>query len=571
MNEPILAPQSVEPARGRVVVSDRHQLVRQALTRYLATTSLEVIATTGEGEQALRLVGELSPDLLITDIRLEGMDGLTLARKVREMFPYVRVVILTAYTDDQFRAEAEAAGVAAYLLKSASVEEVLSALRAVVDRDVDTDGSDLASVAGEDAPASPARAQAPGSSEVTPSLSAIGSTDAPLLQVFEVSLFEMFGPEQTSATFAWVDDELTSLPPGAAYWPWYQSQRNALASRLPEGVTGGHFRRSLPDEFKPDMSRFVLNEEILWQLTHGPEGGTQMWSGDTPCGNLPPIEGGWGTTGEGQIRADDVLRWFRTWKEQMDADITGTIADVQLLTGLPDVEVAPGVRMRINPDRLEELRAANRPNWSWEGNQLSGETRQVLFYGADLRQRVGVLWGEDMRWLAAGGLMGKRQVVAVVGPRSRIEEVAAGADFGGPVARVVEAPVERVFEAVRRDKSGKVEGGTWMRPEDVPSLRPPSQDPAPATRRLAVYSTILADEVSVLWGAYSVGRSSEGLLVARSVVGVIGPTNQMEELLDSQLREGGEDLVGEVDAPQTWLFEPTGREPKGALIGAWPD
>jgi hypothetical protein len=88
---------------------------------------------------------------------------------------------------------------------------------------------------------------------------------------------------------------------------------------------------------------------------------------------------------------------------------------------------------------------------------------------------------------------------------------------------------------------------------------------------LAVYSTILADEVSVLWGAYSVGKSSEGLLVARTVVGVIGPTDQIEELSDSQLREGGQGLVGQVDAPREWLFEPTGKEPNGALVGAWPD
>ena len=168
--------------------------------------------------------------------------------------------------------------------------------------------------------------------------------------MFEVQMFEMFGPERTIAAFRWIDEALSLLPPGADYSSWYVAQRQQLEARLPESVTQGTFPRWLPDDLKPDLSRFVLLEEVFYQLKHGPVGGTEMWSGDTLLGVLPPLEGGWGRTSDGQIRADDVRRWIRSWKEQMDSALGEMIASIQSLTGEADVEVAPGVRMRINPE-----------------------------------------------------------------------------------------------------------------------------------------------------------------------------------------------------------------------------
>lgn len=81
-------------------------------------------------------MGELTPDVLITDIRLPVIDGLELARTMREQFPDVRVVILTGFDDLRFKEAATAAGVAAYVLKSESAEKMISVLRAVVREEV---------------------------------------------------------------------------------------------------------------------------------------------------------------------------------------------------------------------------------------------------------------------------------------------------------------------------------------------------------------------------------------------------------------------------------------------------
>jgi hypothetical protein len=75
-------------------------------------------------------------------------------------------------------------------------------------------------------------------------------------------MVEIFGVE-TLATFRWVDDELSALPPKAPFVPWWSSRRAELASRLPEEMTHGVAPRSIPDHLKADLSRFVLLGELL--------------------------------------------------------------------------------------------------------------------------------------------------------------------------------------------------------------------------------------------------------------------------------------------------------------------
>jgi hypothetical protein len=171
-------------------------------------------------------------------------------------------------------------------------------------------------------------------------------------RVLKVKMFEMFGREATEAAFRWVDDELSALPPEAQFAAWWIVQRDELESRLPANRTPGVIPIPVPDRFKADLSRFVLLEEMLYELTHGPADGVEAWTGDTLLGTLPPIDGGWGPPGNTQILAGDVLRWFRGWQDEMDNELAEMIADVQLL---PNLEVASGVRLRINPEGLAEL------------------------------------------------------------------------------------------------------------------------------------------------------------------------------------------------------------------------
>jgi hypothetical protein len=173
-----------------------------------------------------------------------------------------------------------------------------------------------------------------------------------VLPVLVVEMFEMFTPERTTAAFQWVDGELSGLLPEASFIPWWSLQLPALESRLPPDATQGVIPRNLPDKFKTDMTRYVLLHEMFYELTNGPAGGTGVRAGDLD-GTLPALEGGWGMTPEGGLgRVDDVLRWFRGWWNGMLSDLGGMIADVQDVTGSEDVEVAPGVRMRIDPEYL---------------------------------------------------------------------------------------------------------------------------------------------------------------------------------------------------------------------------
>jgi hypothetical protein len=172
-------------------------------------------------------------------------------------------------------------------------------------------------------------------------------------------MFEMFGPEITLAAFQWVDDELDALPDDAPFAAWWAAARVDLVSQLPDEVTHGRIPRSVPENVKGELSRFVLLEELFYELTNGPPGGQEAVSGDQVLGILPPLEGGW--HGDA-IRARDVLRWSREWKRTMDSELGGMIAGVQRLTGATDVEVTPGVRMRINPEHLAEREAGAGPN-----------------------------------------------------------------------------------------------------------------------------------------------------------------------------------------------------------------
>jgi hypothetical protein len=186
-------------------------------------------------------------------------------------------------------------------------------------------------------------------------------------------MFEAFSPESTMAAFWWVDHELSLLPPDSRFTDWWVAQDQHLRETLPGDVTGGRIPKPVPDDLKADLSTFVLLEEVFYELTHGPAGGMEITVGETD-GILPSLEGGWGLAAEGGVaRADDVLRWSRGWREQMLSSLGGVIADVQIATGAEDVEVAPGVRMRISPEHLAQLKAS-----AGEHTESSAEFQSVL-------------------------------------------------------------------------------------------------------------------------------------------------------------------------------------------------
>jgi DNA-binding NarL/FixJ family response regulator len=116
----------------RIVVADDHTLVRQSVIKARRTEpDVEVVGEAADGAAALGAVERHSPELLVLDIAMPGTDGLTLAEQLRVSHPGVRVLFLSMHDDDTSLQRAVALGASGFISKSASIEELLEALRAV--------------------------------------------------------------------------------------------------------------------------------------------------------------------------------------------------------------------------------------------------------------------------------------------------------------------------------------------------------------------------------------------------------------------------------------------------------
>ncbi|NYD43109.1 response regulator transcription factor [Nocardioides panaciterrulae] len=115
----------------RVVVVDDHQIVRDGLVSLLgALDGMAVVGTAAGGRDALRVVAEAAPDVVVMDIQMPHLDGIEATRRVTAQQPGVRVVMLTMNEDDDTILAAIRAGASGYLLKGSGAEEVANAVRA---------------------------------------------------------------------------------------------------------------------------------------------------------------------------------------------------------------------------------------------------------------------------------------------------------------------------------------------------------------------------------------------------------------------------------------------------------
>jgi DNA-binding NarL/FixJ family response regulator len=118
--------------RIRVLIADDHTLVREGTRQILQQTpDIEVVGEADRGDQAVELVEHLRPDVLLLDLRMPGRNGIDVARSVVESHPGIRVLLLSAYDDEDYVAEALGAGAAGYLLKTTPGHELVEAVRAV--------------------------------------------------------------------------------------------------------------------------------------------------------------------------------------------------------------------------------------------------------------------------------------------------------------------------------------------------------------------------------------------------------------------------------------------------------
>ncbi len=116
----------------RILIADDHALVRAGFRSLLEEMpEVQVVAEAADGSEALRLVGEVKPDLALLDISMPGLNGLDLAERIAAGHPRTRVIILSMHVDDEYVRRALAAGASGYVLKKSDRSELEAAVRAV--------------------------------------------------------------------------------------------------------------------------------------------------------------------------------------------------------------------------------------------------------------------------------------------------------------------------------------------------------------------------------------------------------------------------------------------------------
>ncbi|MFE2911574.1 response regulator [Kitasatospora indigofera] len=120
---------TVEQDALRVMVVDDHPMWREAVSRDLAEAGLDVVATAGDGEEAVRRARACSPQVVVLDLNLPGLPGVEVCRQVVGQDPSVRVLVLSASGEHADVLEAVKSGATGYLVKSAGRDELLDAVR----------------------------------------------------------------------------------------------------------------------------------------------------------------------------------------------------------------------------------------------------------------------------------------------------------------------------------------------------------------------------------------------------------------------------------------------------------
>lgn len=116
----------------KVLLVDDHAIMRDGIRALLSVDSdIEIVGEAGEGKEAIEKVTSLSPDVIVMDIAMPGMDGLEATRRITKQNPNVKVLILSQYDDREYILSSIKAGSAGYLPKRALGSELVSAIRAV--------------------------------------------------------------------------------------------------------------------------------------------------------------------------------------------------------------------------------------------------------------------------------------------------------------------------------------------------------------------------------------------------------------------------------------------------------
>lgn len=122
--------------RLKVVVADDHGLMIEAVRIALARSEFEIVGVAESGSQVLPVVQQAEPDLVVLDLRMPGMDGLTCIRLLRERMPTVKIAVLSAVDSDETAREALSLGACAFISKRIDPDELPDALLAAFEESV---------------------------------------------------------------------------------------------------------------------------------------------------------------------------------------------------------------------------------------------------------------------------------------------------------------------------------------------------------------------------------------------------------------------------------------------------
>jgi two-component system response regulator NreC len=115
-----------------VVVAEDHTIVRKGICSLLdAKSGIEVVGEAEDGWQAIKQVETLQPDVVLMDITMPHLNGLEATRQIKKLFPQVKVLALTMYTNEEYVSQALQAGASGYVVKQAAPAELISAIQAV--------------------------------------------------------------------------------------------------------------------------------------------------------------------------------------------------------------------------------------------------------------------------------------------------------------------------------------------------------------------------------------------------------------------------------------------------------
>ena len=123
--------------RTSILIADDHEVVRNGIRSYLETLSdFQVVGEASSGEEALLMVAELIPDIVLLDLIMPGMDGIETTRRIKQTSPRTQVVVLTSYHEDVHIFPALKAGAIAYILKDMKMEKLSEVLHRAVQGEV---------------------------------------------------------------------------------------------------------------------------------------------------------------------------------------------------------------------------------------------------------------------------------------------------------------------------------------------------------------------------------------------------------------------------------------------------